>query len=156
MIKLLILITVVWSNLSLATPHPHIIQAQILRNNPKIDIKFAKKLRQAIFMSCLRHKIPCKIYTAILMQESKYKLGAVNRVTQDHGVAQINHKTAAAFGFDIERLTTDLEYSVDAGAQVLADFRRMYGKTEVDFWTRYNSSNPYQRAIYYELVTRYK
>lgn len=156
MIKLLILTLGLWSSSAISSAHAHLIHAQILKNNPRIDKIFAHKLKKAIFFSCLKHKIPCDVYTAILMQESRYKLDAINHVTNDHGVAQINIKTAIAYGFDISRLTRDLKYSVDAGAQVLADFRRMYGKREESFWTRYNSSKPSKRAIYYQLVARYK
>jgi hypothetical protein len=42
----------------------------------------------------------------------------------------------------------DLEYSVKAGAIVLADFKRMYGEKEKDFWTRYNTSHPEKRQKY--------
>lgn len=132
------------------------IHNQIVKNRPKLSRSYVVALRAAILKSCLKHKIPCDIFTAILMQESRYKLDAFNPDTKDHGIAQINEKTAIAFGFNIHKLHHNLEYSVEAGAVVLADFRRMYGKKEEDWWTRYNSSRPSQRQIYGNLVAQYK
>ena len=70
-------------------------------------------------------------------------------------MSQIYYKTARALKFDIDKLTTDLEYSVDAGAIVLADFRKRYSHKEVDWWTRYNASSTSKRAVYKGLVERY-
>lgn len=110
------------------------------------------------------------------MQESAYRLNAkgchfglqVNsisnfigknnpevKVCSDFGISQIYFKTAKAFKFEIDRLTTDLDYSVEAGAIVLADFKRMYGHRELDWYTRYNASSRGKRNIYKNLVARY-
>lgn len=132
------------------------IHKQIIKNRPKLNENYVTSLKVAIHKSCIKYKIPCNVYTAILMQESKYILDSFNPDTKDHGISQINEKTAIAFGFDIHKLHTNLEYSVEAGAIVLADFRRMYGKKELDFWTRYNSSRPTQREIYKSLVAQFQ
>ena len=79
----------------------------------------------------------------------------VVRICSDFGIGQIYYKTAKGFGFDIELLTTDLEYSIDAAAQVLADFKKRYSAREVDWWTRYNARSPIKRKIYKTLVKRY-
>jgi len=105
---------------------------------------------------------------AILMQESSYNLSAKNKkcgfseetgkracIIQDYGVGQINYKTIEYLKLDKKRLTTDLSYSVDAAAKVLSNFKKMYGHKEIDFWTRYNSSNKNKRLVYKRLVERY-
>lgn len=104
------------------------------------------------------------------MQESSYRLNARGchvgipddlpkkdplKVCSDFGMSQIYYKTAKGFGFEIERLTTDLEYSVEAGAIVLADFKKRYEHKEIDYWTRYNASSRSKRNIYKQLVERY-
>ena len=102
------------------------------------------------------------------MQESAYKVSAKNLrcgvsmttgekdcVIVDFGIGQINHKTIKHFNFDQKKLLSDIEYSVEASAIVLADFKRMYGKKEVDFWSRYNASTPSKRQTYKMLVARY-
>lgn len=88
----------------------------------------------------------------MLMQESAYKISAKNIrcgisietgqkdcIIDDYGIGQINHKTIKAFNFDQQKLLTDLTYSVEASAKVLADFKRIYYKSEPDtWWSRYN------------------
>lgn len=134
------------------------IYYQILKNNPKIDKKYAMKLSNAIYHVAKLYNINPKRYAAILGQESMYKLDAVNCTKgkcSDFGISQINIKTIKAFKFSITRLTTDLHYSLEAGAIVLADFKKAYGHKEDDWWTRYNTSNKDKREIYKALVVRY-
>tara|TARA_R110000868_G_C10973188_1_gene771546 strand:+ start:81640 stop:81957 length:318 start_codon:yes stop_codon:yes gene_type:complete len=104
------------------------------------------------------------------MQESGYKLSAMGchrgvlqgmheiqivKICSDFGMSQIYYKTAQSFKFDLTKLINDLKYSVDAGAQVLADFRKRYSHREKTWWTRYNSSSRAKRNIYKQLVSRY-
>lgn len=134
------------------------IYIQIVKNNPKIDLNYAMRLSNVINKVAIELDINPKKYAAILAQESMYKLDAKNcwdNECHDYGIAQINKKTIQAFKFDKNKLLTDLEYSVKAGAIVLADFKRMYGTKEEDFWTRYNTSCPDKRQKYKQLVTRY-
>ncbi len=104
----------------------------------------------------------------MLMQESAYKLSAKNIkcgtsmytgkkdcIIIDYGIGQINHKTINTFKFDQDKLLSNLDYSIEAAAIVLSDFKRMYGKKEVDYWSRYNSSNVQARLNYKRRVTRY-
>lgn len=77
----------------------------------------------------------CKTFYAILKHESRLDVSAVNYKTDDHGIGQVNRKTAKAHGFDIKRLTTDFEYSVMAAADVYKWFIKVYGEEQ---WCRYN------------------
>ena len=140
----------------LVSEHP--IYFQILKNKPSIDRKFAMKLSNSIHRMTKKHNVPSRIYTAILMQESGYRLNikrCINNFCSDFGMSQIYYKTAKSFGFDIKRLTTDLNYSIEAGVIVLADFKNRYYKREKYWWTRYNTSNKKKRNIYRKLVERY-
>ncbi len=113
------------------------------------------RLSDVIYKASKRHNIPSKIFTAILMQESAYKLDAKNctsgklvenklvtnkkkKVCSDFGIAQIYYTTAEAYNFDENLLLTDLEYSVNAGAKVLSWFKETYAADEYYWWTRYN------------------
>ena len=92
------------------------------------------------------------------MQESGYKLNVKachqglnddktpGRVCTDFGISQIYYKTARSFDFDLELLTTDLTYSIEAGAKVLVDFKKRYGRRELDWWTRFNASSPIKKT----------
>ncbi len=81
-------------------------------------------------------------------------------VCSDFGISQIYYKTAQRFKIDITRLTTDLEYSVEAGARVLHDFMERHEAKDNDWWVRYNcgSKGTTKRdtcQIYKKLVERY-
>jgi len=153
----------------------HPIYCQIKKNSPKLSKKYAMKLSNVIYKAARKHKIPANIYTAILKQESGYSLRAKGchrgivqdsssnfkemKVCADFGISQVYYRTAYRYGFDISKLTTDLEYSVNAGAQVLSGFKR-YSRKDKDYWTRYNcgSRSTTKRdtcQIYKKLVERY-
>ncbi len=188
----------------------HPIYNQIVKNRPAISKSYAFKLSNIIYKVSKKYNISSDIFTAILAQESGYKVGAKGysygvieltikeynhelaqcldkitveihkkamvydytisvdlckdrikkykkvRTTSDFGISQINYRTAFRLGLDLDRLTTDIEYSVEAGAIVLSDFKRRYGKREPNTWhSRYNASNKIKRKIYQELVARY-
>lgn len=150
---------------------------QIKRNNPKVPDQFALKLSGLIVAASKKHKIPAQVYTAILMQESRYevlsnsKCGYVlkNKKTEyieeaciesDVGITQINYDTIKRYNFDAQRLHDDVGYAIDAGAQVLAWFRKTYASKEYDWWTRYNcgvksSTDRDTCQAYKTLVSRY-
>jgi hypothetical protein len=131
------------------------IYCQIIKNDPKIDRVYAMKLSNVIYHVAKLYDIDSKRYAAILGQESLYKLGAINHKSKDYGMSQINLKTARSYGFDINRLTSDVEYSVRAGARVLADLKKSHSHKDKEFWTRYNSSKPAKREKYKKLVSRF-
>lgn len=151
------------------------ILRQILKNNPRINQKYAHKLAKVIVSKSVKYKIPARTLTAILMQESAYNLSAKNItcgiktsdsdketcIVTDFGISQIHYKNIKRFGFNKKRLVTDLDYSVDSGAKVLATYSR-YSKTEPKSWySRYNcgvKSKSYLRdecILYKSRVDRY-
>lgn len=117
-----------------------IIECQILKNEPLLNVTYVKRVARHIKDASYEHGVDGKIYTAILMQESSYSLTAVNCGDHgcDYGIAQIHDKTAKAYDMDVKRLRYDLRYSIMQGARVLSWFKR-YRKREPDmWWTRYN------------------
>lgn len=87
------------------------------------------------------------------MQESAYKIdakgircgtsvytGEKDCVAIDFGIGQINHKTIKAHNFDKTRLMSDLDYSVDASAKILAGFKS-FKKNEPNWFCRYNAGS---------------
>lgn len=82
------------------------------------------------------------------------------KICTDFGISQIYYKTAKRFDFDLERLTNDLDYSVEAGARVLNGFMEMYEAKDADWWVRYNCGTKGTTKrdtcqIYKKLVERY-
>jgi len=148
----------------------HPIYCQIIENNSTLNKKYAMKLSNIIHKYSRRYKIDARIYTAILAQESMYKLNTVatavglvkeesdwivTRISTDFGISQIHYRTTERYKFEIEKLTTDLDYAVDAGAKVLRDFKKSYSKTDNFWWTRYNAFNKDKRKEYRRKVERY-
>jgi soluble lytic murein transglycosylase-like protein len=139
----------------------HPIYCQIVKNKTNIDKNYAMELSNIIHNLARVYNIKPYRLAAILAHESGYKLDAINTKSLDYGISQINHKTIEAYGFDKERLLTDLEYSVKAGAMVLADFKRSFGHRELDYWCRYNVGTAPKHKIqdnceiYKTLVARY-
>lgn len=128
---------------------------QVYKANPSLDHNYVYRLSNSILRVSNKYDVKPSKLAAILAHESRYKLDAVNKLTKDYGIGQINIRTIKAFNFDKKRLLTDLYYSVDAAGLVLADFKRMYGKKEKNYYSRYNSSNPDTRLKYEQLVKRY-
>jgi hypothetical protein len=182
----------------------HPIYCQIKNNKSSLENEYAMKLSNIIYKMHKKYKIPVRIFTAILMQESSYDLSAkgcnkglykdskyfdvqiqkcLNPITEDDiknaekclqninpykekkicsdfGISQIYYKTAKRFGFNIFKLNSDLEYSVEAGAIVLNDFMKKYKNKDVDWWVRYNcgvrgNTKRDTCLIYKKLVQRY-
>lgn len=158
----------------------HPIYCQIKKNKPSIDNDIAMELSNLIYKMHKKYHIPSRIFTAILMQESGYDLEAKGchtgiakkhfrdvaeevvetTICTDFGISQIYYKTAKGFDFDLNKLNSDLEYSVEAGAIVLRDFMERYESKENLWWVRYNCGNrgSVKRdtcQIYRKLVERY-
>lgn len=151
--KILIAIALTAAIVATASDNNSSVYRQIIKNNPTINKTYAKKLSNLIKIKSEKYGIPAKLYTAILMQESSYRLSAVNKKCaanvriplkackiQDLGISQINVRTIASYDLDSNKLREDLKYSVEAGAKVLAWFHKTYSKREPKTWfCRYNT-----------------
>lgn len=127
----------------------HPSYCQIRKNNPRLSHIYALRLSNKIHKVCIKYKVPKRIYTAILAQESMYNVHAVAKmsgfdkngnlvtVQTDFGMSQIHWKNVKRYNFDVQKLTNDIEYSLEAGAKILSGFKKRYGKQELWF-LRYN------------------
>lgn len=116
------------------------VYCQINNNKPGIDRTYAIRISSTVRKMEKKYQIPPKVLSAILMQESSYRLQVVGNSgrTKDYGISQINQKTAQRYGFDVTRLMNDLEYSIEAGAIVLHWFMKNFKHKEKDWYARYN------------------
>lgn len=79
------------------------------------------------------------LFKALLTVESDLDHRAVNPLTLDFGIGQINYRTAESYDIDISRLTHDRAYSIDRSAFILATFQRKFASKEPASWVcRYN------------------
>jgi membrane-bound lytic murein transglycosylase MltF len=134
---------------------------QIKKNHPRLNEKIVRDVASAIEIVSKKHNLKPERLAAIAMQESTYQLNEVSCFwikgvkRCDYCMMQINDRTADNFGFDKDRLLSDTQYCIEAGAKILKDFKRMYGKKEANWWTRYNSSKDHKRDEYKIKVERW-
>jgi soluble lytic murein transglycosylase-like protein len=161
MIKLIFL-----SLLSLANTKDHILK------NKKISDRKAHDLSEIIDKYSKIYNIDPILFSSIIMQESTYNLKAIKKtcgykdkketcLDTDFGISQIHYKTALSYKFDIDRLTRDLDYSVESGFIVLSYFKKKYEKTEKNWYCRYNVGTAKKEKIkekclnYVKLIKRH-
>lgn len=88
------------------------------------------------------------------MQESAYDLSAVHMhcgflgmgadnnkeqcVLTDFGIAQIHYKNLSRYNLDRNLLVSDLDYSIDAGAKILADYTKFQKREPGTWFCRFN------------------
>ncbi len=110
-------------------------QILMIKTMPKAR---AVKLATYIDKAAAKHNVPSNILTALIAQESMFRVGAVNKLTQDYGIGQINIRTIKAYKLDMHRLLTDVDYSIDAAAMALSYFHKRYQAVESKWYCRYN------------------
>lgn len=109
---------------------------QILLNSSGIEEIEARLIADAIVKVSGKYRVPGNVISSIAFVESSYKLDAVNKASNDYGIMQVNDWNVKALKLDKARLLTDLEYSLDAGVQILAWFVKRYPLREAIM--RYN------------------
>lgn len=108
-----------------------------------------------IFQASLAYGLNPHLLHAILWQESRLKVEAVN-AGGDTGIGQISPAMIKHYGFNPVALRTDVRYSIYASARVLADVKKRWGKKEPKiWWSRYHSSNLVLRWKYHQAVKRW-
>lgn len=97
-----------------------------------------------------RYKVDSRLVVAIIRTESRFRNKAANcvkglnsenkevEVCRDFGIMQISYKTIRGYGFDLDLIRSDLEYSMESGVIVLRDFKRRYAKKYKNWYVSYN------------------
>lgn len=109
-------------------------------------------LAQAFVRVAVKYNLKPQRLIAIAALESMFDVSAYNVKTADYGIMQVNEYNVKAMKLDKTRLLHDIEYSIDAGAQVLKYMKHRFAKREPATWVcRYNvgvrsSLTPFQVA----------
>lgn len=113
--------------------------AVVKANSARIPIDSDDKaIAISITKAAIVYQVDRSLLSCILYVESTYRVNVVSE-SDDYGIGQINGKTITGYGLDRTRLLTDLQYSVDSAAAVLADFQRHFKAKEPNYWIgRYN------------------
>ena len=84
-----------------------------------------------------QYKLPVALLRAIASVESRNNPDAINRRTWDYGLMQINHRTAAGYGYlPVEML--DKQKNVQVASQLLKKLKNSYAHKEPGWACRYN------------------
>jgi len=114
------------------------VAGKIYASDRYLYIDDKKAISAQITKAATKHKLERRLLSCLYFVESTYRLNVVSR-TGDHGIGQVNEKTALWFKMDINRLTSDLAYSVDRSAYVLAYYKKLKHAEEPRQWfCRYN------------------
>lgn len=131
----------------------------MLKLQPKL--KKSEQLAKAIEKQSEKHGLDWKLVTAIMFQESSLRLDPQNcldkstRCQGDYGIGQVRYKVwKSHLNLDKKRMLTDLNYSVEMSVKVLADYKKRYGKRELNWYTRYHSATPIHRANYADKINK--
>lgn len=81
-----------------------------------------------------RYHLDPIMFKSLLIVESNLNYKAINPITLDYGIGQINYKTAEAYGIDLPRLTKDRAYSLDRAAFILSTHKRIYSRKLGKVW----------------------
>jgi len=113
------------------------LQVPVVLPELEEQVKQPNKLDKLIDDVAASYGLDKQLFHCVLTVESNKRLGAVNDVTGDYGIGQINARSWRKF--DINRLTTDMEYSLRASAEVLSFYKQLKQQDEPRQWAcRYN------------------
>lgn len=130
----------------------------VLKYGVQVTPARAHVLATAITTEANAHGFGWRIFAAVLAQESRFREGlnachGRSEPNCDEGVGQINWPTWGEYlGLDRNRLIYDDVYNVSVAAQILGRLHKLYGSTDVYWWSRYHNIREAQRAQYEGLV----
>lgn len=144
----------------------------MLKLHPTMDQKEAYKLSNNFARVAKKYKLDPKLLVSIAFQESAFKLDTIRKVTgafydekadefkvikvgSDFCMMQIHLSNVKKMDLDIERLLNETDYCLEAGAKILAGYKKERSKDYKDWWTFYNAKTEEKRAIYHKHITRH-
>lgn len=158
----------------------HKLYCVIIKLNKSINKKFAMDLSNSIYKASRKHKVDPYRAIAIMRQESGIQLNArnittttnshkecdewescttVNTVTvktTDFGLFQFHIATMKRADLDIDRVMTDMDFTVNFAIALLAKkIKTCSRKWPETPWACYNSATPEHHVEYVRLVNRY-
>jgi soluble lytic murein transglycosylase-like protein len=125
---------------------------QIVENKQNMSSDYALRIHRAAVKASNKHEVPLGLILAIAFVESSYKLGAVNKSSNDYGIMQVNSWHIDRSNLDKQRLLTDMDYSFDQGTKILKWFYDTYPLEEAI--KRYNCGTR-KNCINWKKVKKY-
>lgn len=121
----------------------------------ELVVEKPEKITPLITAAAKKYKLDRRLLSCLFKMESNYTLDAVS-TTDDHGIGQINGRTAKGLKIDIKKLKTDLKYSIYRSAGILAYYQWLKAADEPTTWVcRYNvgPGRPLKGNVYLACVS---
>lgn len=100
-----------------------------------------QNITKLITRAAKKYKLDRRLLSCLYRVESNYQLTAES-TTDDHGIGQVNGRTARALHINVNKLKSDLRYSINRSAELLAYWQWLYKRSEPRTWVcRYNVGN---------------
>ncbi|MFK7827307.1 MAG: transglycosylase SLT domain-containing protein [Oligoflexales bacterium] len=137
---------------------------------PSMNHNEALKLSNSFYRVSRKHCLDPKLLVSIAFQESCLQLDAVRKtngfilvdddyveasVGSDFCMMQVNIRNIKHFDLDVNKLLTEPDYCIGAGAVILKDIQNRYARKEDKWWSRYNSVSKFHREIYQKHIERH-
>lgn len=128
------------------------LKRKIIKIKRSIKAPYALTIAKHTYKVSMRYDLDPNLLIAIFAVESAFKLDAVRGKT-DYGIGQIHISNIRLHEFCKTRLVSDLEYSINAAAMILAEIRKDQGRKEKYYWVRYNCGS---KSLKRRTCKRYK
>jgi hypothetical protein len=113
-----------------------------------------------ILVAAANKNLDPKIFVAIIMAESSFKSGAVNKKSHDFSIAQINkriwskeYKRLNHAQIDFKRIMIDDHYAITEMAEILSILALRF-KDQKDWYLNYHSSDDAEKSIYRRTINK--
>lgn len=124
----------------------------IQRFNKAVPSKRAHAIACAVVNESWRQGFSWRIFAAVLAQESHF-MPDLHTSRGDMGLGQINWPTwGDHLALDKHRLIHDDVYNIGVAASILGRLHRLYGSSDVYWWSMYHDYRAHRRAEYEGLV----
>ena len=130
------------------------IRTSLLRNSTRLskDGKTLELLSSSFHKASQTYGIPADVLQALAFVESSYRVNAINFKSNDFGIMQINEFNIKAYGFSKQKLLTDVDYSINAGAKV---FKWFYDRYPLDEAIKRYNCGTRRKCVRYKSVKKY-
>ena len=135
-----------------------------------MNLDEALSLSNSFYKVARKHCLDPKLLVSIAFQESCLQLDVVRKtngfilmddeyveasVGSDFCMMQVNIRNIKHYNLDVNRLLTEPDYCIGAGAVILKDIQNRYARKEDKWWSRYNSVSRFHREIYQKHIERH-
>lgn len=164
-VKLITAVAMLWTSTiaaadkALVSSDPALVTKVIKKLTPSVKESNASVIAKLIHEYAVKHQVDWRPIVAIFKQESNFDLEAVNYVSRDFGIGQLNYKTILNRKVSLARLLTEYPYAIEETFLIIAELCMTYDRIDRKAgrycYTRYHSFVPSIRDKYREALKKH-